>query len=281
MRSLIVAGLALFAVLPACAMSAADNGANSSADIVSDPPEAKGEAITAAPDDPCTATLHFMQKDAYKDGAGRTSDLWPPHTTTVLEVTCQTASGPQTTKPFDANHGTLPDAKDATGTTILVEVPMDASVVTTSAPWSEMQKLIASYTTCECQPDTFLSMDAVTPQAMGIINEVASLFDCQQPTSALLAAAQAKDVATVKSILAGCTLKADVTPDQFEETADDVETTVQQTMAGKHVCNNDALLQADLFASFRDNKTAPTCNPHDANRCAFPKLFFRPAAEVQ
>jgi hypothetical protein len=49
-------------------------------------------------------------------------------------VTCQTANGPQTIVPFDANHGTPPDAKDDNGTTILVDVPLAASVVTTTAP---------------------------------------------------------------------------------------------------------------------------------------------------
>ena len=161
--------------------------------------------------------------------------------------------------PFDANHGTLPDAKDATGTTILVEAPMDPSVVTTTAPWAQMQKLVTSYTSCECQPDTFLSMDDVDPAAMGIVNEVASLFTCAQPTTALVAAAQAKDVDQVKTILAGCTLNDDVTPDQFASTTSDIETKVEQTMSGKHVCNNDAQLQADLFTHFRDAKSAPAC----------------------
>ena len=90
MRSLILAAVGLFAVLPACAMSSSSDGsANSSADDTTGATVTSGtggnadeaQAMTAAPDDSCTATLHFLQKDAYKDGAGRSSDLWPPHTT--------------------------------------------------------------------------------------------------------------------------------------------------------------------------------------------------------
>jgi hypothetical protein len=275
MRLFVLVG---FGLMVACASTASnEESATSGADVTS----GEQPTMNAAADDSCTATLHFLQKDAYKNGAGRSSDLWPPHTTTILSVTCQTANGPQTIAPFDNNHGTLPDAKDANGTTILVDVAMDPNVVTTTAPWSEMQKLVTTYESCECQPDTFLSLDAVTPNALPIVNEVASLFDCQQPVTDLLAAAKAKNVDQVKDILAGCTLKPDVSLEDFEKTAADVETAVKSTLSGKHVCNNDALLQADLFTHFRDTKEVTACNPHDANRCQFPSLFFRPAVEVK
>lgn len=264
MRSLLaVFGVAL--VVSACASNATEDGATDSADI------------SAASSDACTARLHFLQKDAYKEGAGRTSDFWPPHTTTVLDVTCNGV----TTSSFMANHGTKPDAKDAAGTTILVEAPMADAIVTTKGTKAEMDALVAAYASCECESDAFLSLDQVNPQVFEIVNEVAGLFDCAEPTEALLAAAKAKDLAAVKRILAGCSLKSDVGPADIEKTTADIETKVKTTLAGKHVCNNDAQLQADLFTHFRDTKEVKACDAHDAARCQFPALFFRPAKEIK
>ena len=127
---------------------------------------------------------------------------------------------------------------------------MDASVVTTTAPWSDMQKLVLSYSTCEVPAlDTFLSMDDVDPAAMSIINEIATLFTCQQPTSALVRRRAGEGRRPFcKTIPAGCTLNDDVTPDQFAQTTNDIETgKIQQTLSGKqHVCNNDAELHRPI-----------------------------------
>src|SRR5262245_29962560 len=40
------------------------------------------------PAETCTATFRWLQKDAYKNTGGRSTALWPPHTTTVLDVQC-------------------------------------------------------------------------------------------------------------------------------------------------------------------------------------------------
>lgn len=264
MRSLLaVIGVAF--VVSACAASADDAGATGSSDI------------SAANGDTCTARLHFLQKDAYKEGAGRSNDFWPPHTTTVLDVTCNGV----TTSSFMANHGTKPDAKDQTGTTILVEAPMADAVVTATGTKAQIDELVAAYGSCECESDAFLSLDEVNPQVFAIVNEIAALFTCAEPTEALVAAAKAKDLAGVKRILAGCSLKSDTTPADIAKTTSDIETKVKATLAGKHVCNNDAQLQADLFTHFRDTKVAKACDPHDAKRCQFPALFFRPAKEIE
>lgn len=257
--------LGALGLVAACASTGTDSAASDSSEI------------NAASPDACTARLHFLQKDAYKEGAGRTSDFWPPHTTTVLDVTCNGV----TTSSFMANHGTKPDAKDAAGTTILVEAPMPDAVVTTKGTKAEMDALVAAYAACECESDAFLSLDQVNPQVFEIVNEVAALFTCAEPTEALVAAAKAKDLDGVKRILAGCSLKSDVTPADVEETTADIETKVKTTLAGKHVCNNDAQLQADLFTHFRDTKEVKACDAHDAARCQFPALFFRPAREIE
>ena len=60
-----------------------------------------------------------------------------------------------------------------------------------------------------------------------------------------------------------------------------VEAEVKRTLAEHHVCNNNALLQADLFARFRDRGDAAACDPHDRGRCYGPELFFDPTREVR
>lgn len=60
-----------------------------------------------------TGTLTVLQKDAYSDIAGRTSDLWPPHTTVVFDW--------ENGHSVQLNHGTAPDEVDANGTPYLVE----------------------------------------------------------------------------------------------------------------------------------------------------------------
>ena len=103
----------------------------------------------------CEATFRVLQKDAYKETAGRSSDLWPPHTTTVLEVTCD---GEAVDGGFEANHGTEPGQTDANGDVILVEVG------TYSAPGTreELELLLETYATCDCESTTeFLSLDSL------------------------------------------------------------------------------------------------------------------------
>ena len=60
-----------------------------------------------------SGTLTILQKDAYSDIAGRSSLLWPPHTTTVFEW--------EMGKEIQLNHGTAPGEKDAFGNEFLVE----------------------------------------------------------------------------------------------------------------------------------------------------------------
>lgn len=61
----------------------------------------------------CEGSYQILQKDAYRETAGRSSELWPPHTTTQLSYACGPDAAPIVT--FQANHGTEPGATDANG----------------------------------------------------------------------------------------------------------------------------------------------------------------------
>ena len=66
------------------------------------------------PEKEYTGTLTVLQKDAYSDVAGRSSDLWMPHTTTVFKWSEDSV--------VQLNHGTAPGELDANGEKFLVVV---------------------------------------------------------------------------------------------------------------------------------------------------------------
>lgn len=276
LRSFLALGFAALAV-SACATPTEvdDDGAAQSED------EVVVGGIRARATDPCTATFVFLQKDAYKETGGRSSALWPPHTTTVLEVSCQTARGEQRIAPYKENYGTAPGKKDAQGNDMLERVDMDPEIVTTEAPWSKMKKLVASYQSCGCDPAGFLGLDTIDTAGQAILEKLLPILSCADPEEAILLALKDKRFDEAKAMAARCTLRQGATAEDVARAAATVEAEVKTTFAENHVCNNNALLQMDLFARFRDGGDATACNPHDAALCYGPKLLFDPAREVR
>jgi hypothetical protein len=230
----------------------------------------------------CTATFRWLQKDAYKDTAGRTSTLWPPHTTTTLDVTCGAAGSTPIASAVMANHGTLPDAKDASGQIILQEMkredvpfPADAALIA---------DLVAKYQACSCEATTkFLSLDSAKDAAVQdlVANVVVYLQQhlvCTSAggTTALTDALQAGDFPTVLADLPSCTW--DSGSDLATGLDDALSTflaTTQEVLSGYHVCNNDAQLQAALWAGFSASKTVTACDS-DVPTCKGPAWFYNP-----
>lgn len=272
--ALSVAAVAL--LVSACTAAAEDGsgGAASEDEVVAG-------AIAARGSDPCTARLVFLQKDAYKSTAGRSSELWPPHTTTVLDVTCSTSRGEQHIAPFKENYGTKPGAKDEAGNEILVEIDMPSEVVTVAAPWREMKALVASYEGCGCDEREFLGLDTIDAEAAGLLEKLSPILDCPDSNEALLLALKERRFDDAKRMAAQCTIKSGVSPAELAETAAEVDAEVKRAFAEHHVCNNNAMLQADLFARFRDRHDATACDAHDRALCYGPKLFFNPKKEVR
>lgn len=225
----------------------------------------------------CVATFHWLQKDAYKDTAGRSSKLWPPHTTTVLEVTCD---GIPVDSGFQANHGTKPGEKDKNGDVFLVEVKK-AEIPGSRA---DLMQLLGAYKGCECDPATkFLSLDSISDQlANQLLNDVAMYLKahltCSIPggVDALLMDLNAGNVAQVITDLPNCTWENGT---DFQTGLSDAFQALlmqtQEALADYHVCNNDATLQAGLFDAFKTTGKVTACDMASAV-CHSPTWFYNP-----
>lgn len=223
----------------------------------------------------CDAAFTWLQKDAYKDTAGRSSELWPPHTTTTLEVSC---AGQLVKSSFRENHGTKPSDKDATGAVFLVPV----GTLQATATWAELEPLVQAYDGCECGTQ-FLSMDALGDAAVQkLVAEIKSYvlahLTCTGPVDAtgLVQKLETGDIAGVLQVLPNCSWAVGFDWSLgFDDALGKIIATAQETLADYHVCNNDAELQATLFDSFAKTGTVSACDGQSA-LCHGPKWFYAP-----
>jgi hypothetical protein len=241
-------------------------------------------AVGAGDSTSCTAVFRWLQKDAYKSTAGRTSDAWPPHTTTVLEVHCPDANGnDQVTTAFQNNHGTAPDAVDANGTPILVEVKRSDPLPGTE---SALMAFMDQYKACQCDPQTqFLSLDNVPDSTMTQILSAVSDYVNQHltcsgdvTTPGLLAMIQQGDYDDAIAALPSCTWDDGYSwSDGLQQAAQAVVANLGTTIDGYHVCNNDAELQAGLWSSFEQSgaNPVPACDNTTAV-CQGPAFYYTP-----
>ena len=233
----------------------------------------------------CEATFRWLQKDAYRSSAGRSLPGWPPHTTTVLEVTCPAADGSDevVARAEMVNHGTGTAARDAEGTPILVEVKRSAPV---RAPRAALLALVAEYQRCECDPvTTFLSLDEIKSND-GLLQQIlAAVTDygsanlvCEGPVSTpdVVAAIQRQDFETVLATLPDCRFVSGASWEEgLTEAAGAVVARLGETLAGYHVCNNDALLQVELFSSFSRSGVIRACEKTNTV-CRGPRWLYTP-----
>ncbi len=268
------------ASLLALGLVAAGTACGSRADAVGSSRGAVGSDGTTS----CTAVFRWLQKDAYKSTAGRTSDAWPPHTTTVLEVHCPDANGnDQVTTAVQTNHGTAPDAVDANGTPILVEVkrsdPLPATEDTLTA-------FMDQYKACQCDPQTqFLSLDNVPDSVMtqvfsAVSDYVNTHLSCSGDvtTASLLAMIQQGDYDDAIAALSACTWDDGYSwSDGLQQATQAVVASLGTTIDGYHVCNNDAELQAGLWSAFVANGGAPvpSCD-NTTSVCQGPAFYYSP-----
>jgi hypothetical protein len=231
---------------------------------------------TGTADPTCSAKFRVLQKDAYSDVAGRTSELWPPHTTTVLDVTCP---GESTITAFQANHGTEPGEVDANGDIFLVEV----ASFTATGPKTELQALQAAYSSCSCDAATkFLSLDSLEEATAQALLQTVSEYLQQNltctgaTTDDLVMLLMAGEVAAALEIFPTCSWSSGAS---FEEGLDEALTTLlmqtQEVLAGYHVCNNDAALQKALFDAYVPGGGAGACDP-SADVCRGPLWLYSP-----
>jgi hypothetical protein len=224
----------------------------------------------------CVATFRVLQKDAYKSTAGRSSELWPPHTTTVLELSCD---GEAVGGSFQANHGTEPAQVDENGDVILVE----QAVFEVEGPRAELEDLKAAYDACGCDAETeFLSLDSLddtTAQALvqtvdGYLN--ANLTCPSGSPSDIVGKLQQGDVPGAIDQLVTCEWTSGAS---FEEGLDlaleQLAADTGKLLSGYHVCNNDAALQKALFDDYVATGEVTACDA-TAAVCHGPTWLYTP-----
>jgi hypothetical protein len=236
----------------------------------------------AAPSETCTATFRWLQKDAYKSSPGRTSKLWPPHTTTTLDVSCTPLVGgtaQDAGSAYQENHGTTPQATDDAGTWILQEMKRE----TATGSRASLAALLETYRHCQCDPTTkFLGLDALKDN--GVQQLVGKLSDylnanlvCPAPgTAALVTKLQNGDIAGVLAQLPSCTWAGDAgLAAGLDQAWAAIVAASSEVIAGYHVCNNDAKLQAGLWQGYRTSQSTAACDG-DASVCHGPLWLYDP-----
>jgi hypothetical protein len=223
----------------------------------------------------CTASFAWLQKDAYKDTAGRTSDLWPPHTTTTLDITC---NGQVVRSAFRENHGTKPDAVDANGDVFLVKVASKD----VSGQKQALEALADAYESCECSTK-FLSMDSLGDETIQLVVQEISTYIVAHLTctgsvdaNGVVTLLQNGDIQGVLAALPSCTWESGFDlANGFDTALQKIIADAQEALADYHVCNNDAELEATLFDDFGKTGQATACNG-DSTLCHGPKWFYKP-----
>jgi hypothetical protein len=236
---------------------------------------------TGDPDDvtetTCEATFAILQKDAYKETAGRSSELWPPHTTNTLTVTCD---GEVVREAVAANHGTLPGAKDAAGVVILQEM----KTIGVEGTRGELSSLADAFEACSCDAETqFLSLDSLSETAVSdLVGELTEYLGANLVCSDGVTTEEVLGYLTNGQIeetiigLTYCSWASGATfDDGLDEALEAVIAATADTLADYHVCNNDALLQVDLVTTFVDTGKVTPCDPAVAT-CRGPVWFYNP-----
>ncbi len=253
------------------------------ADAAPDGPDARTAGPDAGPEGPdggpepqCSLRMEWLQKDAYREGPGRSSPFWPPHTTMLLSVRCP---GEADRAFVDLNHGTSPDAVAPDGTPILATVAASEEV----APRGAALALAEAFTACECGTD-FLSLDALDAGLVEqVVGELAGWLDgkltCPDPgLPGLVGLLQGGDVDGALALAAQCDFVPGADWGQgFDEALGAVLMTLQAELASYHVCNNDARLQAALWWDFVGDGVVGACDAASVG-CNGPAWYYEPEA---
>ena len=267
--------VALTTLMIACDSEGGDAAATPDAAVFDAELRGADGTDAANPDAPrCTATLRWLQKDAYREGAGRNSELWPPHTTMAMQIVCSD----ETFDAVMANHGTEPDEVDEAGDTILAEIAQ-ASV---EGERDTLMGLQAAFEACECGT-TFLSMDALEDEAVqSVVGELATYIEANLQcagaggTAALVEALRAGDIDSVVAALPDCVWADGRGWDEgFDGALETVISASNESLGDYHVCNNDAALQTELWRGFEMTGEVVACNP-DAAACHGPTWLYAP-----
>lgn len=231
----------------------------------------------------CYAIFRWLQKDAYKSTGGRTNPTWPPHTTTVMEVHCLDSTGGDKLieSAYRDNHGSAPGQLDPNGRPLLDDVKDSGPVSSTR---EQLLALLEQYRHCECAPaTTFLSMTSARgPLEHKILDQVTGYLQqhltCSGGTSTgdLITMLQNGNFDQAVAALSSCTWDSGSSfQDGLEQAAQAVMTSLSSDLAQYHVCNNDAMLEAQLWNDFATTGNVGTCDD-TSPICAGPAWYYTP-----
>jgi len=231
----------------------------------------KDDNVTEPESEKYTGTLTVLQKDAYSNIAGRTSNLWPPHTTTVFKWENGTE--------VQLNHGTAPDEVDAQGNPFLVVT----KIYTFTGTKSQMEALQQAYKKAVCDDDhhKFLDFNDATDVLEssfldGLKEYIAkdASFTCSGSVSKdlLITLFEAGEFAKVITELPNCSWNQESWKLAILSVLNDVLLSLGHKISDYHVCNNDAAMQVDLIKNFIN--TGKVITPKKT--CIAPMIFYNP-----
>jgi hypothetical protein len=284
MRRVIVSFTLAAGALLACSQHVESSGSGHAAVETGDDGDG-GTAATSGDDgdggadgsanESCYATFHWLQKDAYKNTGGRNDPLWPPHTTTQIDVHCVDANGIDSVvaSAFRDNHGTDPGTVDANGNPMLTEVKVSDPAPATRA---QLLALLASYQQCECAPATqFLSTTSFNdPAVQAMIGQSLAYTQAHLictgavTTAQIIADVQSQDYDDAANGLQNCSW------DDPNAAANEL-VTLNMGLSQYHVCNNDALLEVQQWETFVSTGAVVACD-NTQSICQSPTWFYTP-----
>ena len=202
------------------------------------------------PEKKYNGTLTVLQKDAYSDVAGRSSDLWPPHTTTVFKW--------EEGKEVQLNHGTAPEETDGNGILFLVET----KVYNFSGTKSQMESLQLQYKEAIYDDGMhhFLNLDdgtAVLEQSF-LSGMKEYMIDGSNGLTitgpidkdSLMTLFEIGDYQKFGAALPNCNWTQSNWTIAFESVLGDVFENLGENLNDYHVCNDDAFLQVGLIKNY-------------------------------
>lgn len=221
----------------------------------------------------CTATFHWLQKDAYSETAGRTTPLWPAHTTTSIDVKCDLG--------FDTfesrnNHGTAPGARDAAGNVFLVEAKKSAPI---KAGWKRINALLEAYKKCDCDASTqFLTVDLAQAEGKQLLTElgdyVANNMSCPGlDLDQIVESLASGRIDQVLAAISRCSWNDGASWSTGFDQA--TQAVLAERYPSFHVCNDDAQLQSALWEQFASGAEITACDSN-ADVCHGPSFFYNP-----
>ena len=208
------------------------------------------------PQEVFTGSLTILQKDAYGNLPGRSSDLWPPHTTTVFKWS--NVNGTIGDSVFQENHGTLPGQTNSLGQVLLEPV----KILTFTATRDQMVELQNAYmnAVCDDNESRFLTLEHVDSSIAQLFHEDLGdvlgqdgSFSCTDlPIDSLLSWLNqgTTGFGKIATSINACNYTMEDWRFAFEQSLKNTVFDLDHLYDNYHVCNNDAYKQVRLIENF-------------------------------